>query len=241
MPDPSNSSFIPKRGPAKKSRTATTKRVYLFAVISFVLMFSAVLGSGGVYFYKGTVQESLKTEVTLLNEQINTFSDLNMQRVLEFNRRLEQAQSRLDAGISIPSLFTALEESTARTVKIKSLEITRENDERLTVEGELETSTFDSTIFQRRLYQDNPTIGAVQIAEFNASNIEGGFSSRNENAIPPTLVFSVELNIPFSLIPATITRSVTPSAVISDFDRVPFEDALVPDSDEYLIDNNIPL
>ena len=219
MPDPSNSSFIPKRGPAKKSRTAVTKRVYVFTVISYVLLFSALLGSGGVYFYKGTVEESLKKEISQLNTEISTFNESNMQRVLDFNRRLEQAQSRLAVAISIPSLFSALEESTAQTVRINSLAIERESDERLLVEGELETDTFDSALFQRRLYQDNATIGTVQIADFSASNIEGGFSSRNENATPPTLVFSVELGIPFSLIPPTIPRNpmtTTPAGSFND-------------------------
>lgn len=218
MPDPSNSSFIPKRGPAKKSRTAVTKRVYLFTVISYIMLFSALLASGGVYFYKGVVKEALAEEVASLNAQISTFSEANMQRVLEFDRRVSQAQSRVAVGVSIPSLFSALEASTARTVKIKSIKLEREGDERLVLEGDMETDTFDSTLFQRRLYQDNQTINTIEVTDFNASNIEGGATGVPGSVLSPTLTFSVTVDFPVSQIPTTVTRSLTPITPPTDFE-----------------------
>ena len=203
MPDPTNSSFIPKREPAKKKRSVSTRRVYVFTLISYVLLFSALIAAGGVYFYKQMVDENLTKEITLLNNEISTFSEANMRRVLEFDGRLQQAQSRLDATISLPTMFSALEAATAQTVQVTALEIVRENEEKLVLTGTMLTSSFDSAIFQRQMYKDNETVSSVAVTEINASGIDDGQTTGQRE-----LGFSVVLDVPLSDIPYSATRNL---------------------------------
>ena len=214
MPDPSNSSFIPKRGPAKRNRSAASKRIYLFTVISYVLLFSSLLATGGVYFYKEMMKERLNEEIALLNKEISTFNKADMSRVLEFDNRLRQAKSRFDMGISMATVFSALESATVQTAKINKLTIEREDDTHLIVSGDMITDSFDSTIFQRRTLQDNNVISTVEIADINATNVEGGSTSQDNSQGNRSLTFTATLSFPLSNIPATVNRESTESSQI---------------------------
>jgi len=213
MPDPSNSSFIPKRGPAKKNHSAASKRIYLFTVVSYVMLFSSLLATGGVYFYKEMMQDAFDEEVALLDKEIRTFNKADMDRVLDFDNRIRQAKSRFDVSVSLATVFSAIESATAQTAKINSLTIEREEDTRLLVRGEMITDSFDSTIFQRRAFQDNGVISTVEIADINAANVDGGGQGVN-NAAQKNLTFKATLGFPIANISATINREGGQSAQI---------------------------
>jgi hypothetical protein len=213
MPDPSNSSFIPKRGPAKKNHSAASKRIYLFTVVSYVMLFSSLLATGGVYFYKEMMKDRLNEEIALLNKEISTFNKADMDRVLEFDNRIRQAKSRFDVSVSLATVFSAIESATAQTAKINSLTIERVEDAQLLVSGEMITDSFDSTIFQRRAFQDSGVISAVEIKDINAANVDGGDPSVNSNS-QRNVTFTATLGFPVANIPATINREGGPSAQI---------------------------
>ena len=227
MVAPSNSSFIPKRGPAKKKRKSSTRQVYIFTYISYILMFSTLLATGGVYFYKGYVERQLNEEITALNQEIASFNEGDMQRVTEFDQRLQQAEGRLDTSVSIASVFDALEASVIDSVQILDLNLTREDDSSLLLDAAIETDTFDSTIFQRFVFKDNDTLTEVEIIDVQNTTFIGSEESEVQLA-RPIVTFTASLNVPVESVlydPTSVARPPTnptpitltpPSAVISE-------------------------
>ncbi len=204
MPDLSNNnSFIPKRGPVnKKKQGAASRPVYVFTIISYILMFSTLIATGGVYFYGKVVDKQLSNEVAALNTAISSFSESDMQRVLEFDLRLSQAEDRLSHSVSVASVFDALESATIDTVQVASLDLKREKDEQFILAATIETDSFDSTIFQRGVYQRNQTISNVAITSLQNGNTSNLIDKNNtfDNSIPE-ITFIAELNVPLTAVP----------------------------------------
>lgn len=196
MADLSNNSFIPKRGPVKRSRGSASRQVYVFTLISYVLMFATLLATGSVYLYSKYVDKQLENEVAALNTEINSFSEADMQQVIEFDRRLGQAYERLNNSVSIVSVFDALEAATIDTVQVKALNIVREKDEKLVIKASVETDSFDSTIFQRGVFKRNQTIDSVTILNVqDTANNESGEGTESSKSL---VTFTAQLEVPLS-------------------------------------------
>lgn len=200
MADLSNNSFIPKRGPVKHNRGTASRQVYLFTLISYILMFATLLAAGSVFLYGKHIDNQLESEVSKLNTEIGSFVESDMQKVLEFNLRLSQASGRLNNSVSLVSVFDALESATIDTVKINSLTLEREKDEKFILAATIETDSFDSTIFQRGVYNRNQTIESVSIAAVQASNDSSGTEGPSKR---PTVSFTAKLEVPLSSVPYT--------------------------------------
>lgn len=210
MPDLSNNnSFIPKRGPVNNKKQGVASRpVYVFTIISYILMFSTLIATGGVYFYGKVVDRQLSNEVASLNNAISSFSESDMQRVLEFDLRLSQAEDRLSHSVSVASVFDALESATIDTVQVASLDLKREKDEQFILAATIETDSFDSTIFQRGVYQRNQTISNVAITSLQNGNNSNLIDKNStfDNSIPE-ITFIAELNVPLTAVPYVANQS----------------------------------
>jgi len=201
MADLSNSSFIPKQGPVKSSKTSSTRKVYFFTLMSYTLMFATLLGAGGMFFYSKYIEGQLAREVTLLNNEIASFDESSMQRVQEFDLRLRQASNRLSNSASVLSIFETLEETTIESVSLDSLSIARNLDTNFTVEAVLSTDSFDSTIFQRGVYKRYSTVVDSVLVEISqVSGLDGLTGSSNTNN-QSTVKAEVTLDIPLSAVP----------------------------------------
>jgi hypothetical protein len=202
MPDPSNNSFIPKRGPASRSKRVTGgRRVYIFTIVSYVLLFATLLASGGMFLYINYLENQFNTEIVNLDTEIKVFSKTDMQKVLDFDKRLQQATGRLNNSVSMVSLFQALEAATIDTVMLDNLSIQREKDDKYTLLASIETDSFDSTIFQRGVYQRNQTISGVVISGIHAGvdkEMKGDAENANERSL---FSFTATLEIPVASVP----------------------------------------
>tara|TARA_B100000508_G_scaffold138723_1_gene135368 strand:- start:11090 stop:11719 length:630 start_codon:yes stop_codon:yes gene_type:complete len=176
--------------------------VYAFTIVSYVLLFATLLAAGGTFFYQEYIDNQLTREIESLNNEISSFSDANMQRVLEFDKRLAQAGARLENSVSVASLFEALEAATIDTVQLQSLSLTRENDERFDLSARILTDTFDSTIFQRGVFERNEVIDGVEIVNVQTSeSLIGGGASE----VRPIVTFDAALDVSLSAIPYVVT------------------------------------
>lgn len=200
MADLSNNSFIPKRGPVKRGQGSGARQVYIFTLISYILMFATLLSTGGVYLYGKHIDKELEKAIVALNAESKNFSVSDMQEILDFDLRLNQAQDRLNNSVSIVSVFDALEAATIDTVKISSLDLQREKDDKFTLTAAIETDSFDSTIFQRGEYQRNETIESVLISDVvMTSEVPGseGGAAPSESLVS----FTAKLEVPLSSVP----------------------------------------
>lgn len=224
MPDFQNSSFIPKRGPVKR-RHGGGRKVYVFTLISYATLFATLLAVAAVFFYGKYIEKQLSDAVTQLNTEIASFSEEDMLKVQDFDRRLQQGARRLDASVSVNSVLTALEEATVSSVQIDTLSIERQRDSQLLIAANVRTGSFDSTLFQRGIFQRNQTVGSVTIKELETQNLGGGSIQRSdaeaerEGSIIPLVKFIAELEVPISEIPyvpatAVPSRSATPVTAV---------------------------
>lgn len=200
MPGPSNSSFIPKRGPVKQKRAQKSRQVYIFTIISYVLLFATLLATGGVFLYGNYIDRQLDNEIAALNREISSFSERDMQRVLEFDLKLSQAASRIENSVSLVSLLGALEAATIDTVQLERLSLERVNDTSYTLAAAVQTDSFDSTIFQRDVFQDREefftsvTVDAVETLTINESTSDAP-------TLRPLVTFTAALEVPITAIP----------------------------------------
>ncbi|NCT02173.1 hypothetical protein GW766_02900 [Candidatus Parcubacteria bacterium] len=221
MPDPSNNSFIPKRGPVTRSTRGTfSRRVYVFTLISYVFLFATLLAVGGMYFYTQHLKNQLDAEIVAFNKETNSFSKENMQKVLTFNSRLKQASSRLDKSISVTSIFKALEAATINTVEIEDLTLARVADEKYILTASINTDSFDSTIFQRGEYNRNQTIDQVTISGLQKTVVSEGNDPKQS-----IVSFTAVLDIPVSSVPYRPVPQTSSSIIIQNPDIQSIESA----------------
>ena len=164
-PNSSQSSFIPKRDSTRVKRKKPAKRIFIFSLVAYSLMFASLLASGASYLYKNYTISLLENEVSLLNSEIRTFSVSDLSVVSEFDLTLQRATDRINNTASVALALDAIEVATAQPIQITSLTMERANDEYLLMTAEVTAQSFDSALFQRNLLNTEQRI-------FNEVSIE---------------------------------------------------------------------
>lgn len=109
-------SFIPKK-PMIKEHVASSQPVGIFFVISLFLLFTVLLATGGLYFYKVVVMKKITSMENTLNLAKNRFEPSKITELQVLDKRLRAATEILSKHISITPVFTALEQITMKTVR----------------------------------------------------------------------------------------------------------------------------
>lgn len=179
-----SSSFIPKRNPIKKTRKVVSRRIYTVTIVSYVLLFSTLIAAAGVFMYKLYATRQLNEEVAALSDEINRFDNSELKRVKDFDARLTLVADRVTRNVSIASLFTALENATIGTVSFDSLSLERNQDADVTVNAAIRTDTFDSSMFQRGIFKQNPIVSGVVVGNLQKGGLlvdeRDGVVNRNQ-------------------------------------------------------------
>jgi hypothetical protein len=219
-PKSSDSSFIPKQGPVKRRRQAPAKRLYLLTIISYILIFAALISAGGVFFYSLYIKSEFNKVAIALAEDVKSFVLEDMLTVQDFDRRLLQASGRMEASASVLAVFEALEEATLESVYIESFGAMREGDDFLKLSISFSADTFDSVVFQRKMYGDNTTMNnSFNIVSFQpevGGNSEDSVSEEEGLVLPDasgqsdteitSVSFEVEVTVPLEDIPVEAAR-----------------------------------
>lgn len=219
----SSPSFIPKQNTAKKSRRSSSRQVYLFTVISYFAIIATLVAVAGMYLFDRYTERVLADEITNLNQSIAAFSVSDMQKVLELDERLKATADRLDNGVSLRTVLSVLEAATVDTVQYEQLEFTRDEDSNIIATAAVLTDSFDSVLFQRRMYEEassvaSVTLEAVTIA-FGTEDTAGG--PGETPGVTFTAVFSVDKSaaaVPFNEAPESLEL---PPALIPNTNPVP--------------------
>lgn len=207
MPNSPSSSFIPKQGPAKHSRQVVSRQVHIFTVVSYMLFFASLAGSVGVFLYHKYTSNQLDAEVVALSGEIGSFSDVKMEQVRSFNMRLNQAADRISNSVSAVAVLESIEDATVQSVAIDSLEMKRVADETFVVTAEIITDTFDSSLFQRGVYERSPIVESVFIEDLGLAEDSESESTSASRGVS----FKAELRVPLNSVPynpATINQPV---------------------------------
>ena len=87
MPPSQASSFIPKRNPGTKPKSVRRYNFFLLSVISYSLFVAAPLASAALFIYQISAEAKFAAAVKNLEEQIQTFNEDDLARVVEFDER----------------------------------------------------------------------------------------------------------------------------------------------------------
>lgn len=165
MPPSPASSFIPKRNPVNRPKSVRRYNFVIIPILSYTLFMSALFGAGALFIYQIKVNSQFHAAVQNLEDQIQGFNDSDLTRVVAFDERLGLAKKLLATHVSIVSLLTILENSTAATIQFKDLSITRKDDATLAVTAGLMTSSLDGALFQRGIYRTESLIATTTVSD----------------------------------------------------------------------------
>jgi hypothetical protein len=200
MPNTPNASFIPKQGPAKHSRYVASQQLHIVTIISYVLFIATLVSAGGLFFYTKYLNTKLNKEVEVLNNDIAGFSDSDMNDVREFNVRLGQATNRLNKSVSLKAVFDALEAATAQSVQIGEFDLSRNGDDDYDIKARLITDSFDSSLFQRGLFEGSKVAKTVSVTDVTI-----GTGTNKTSGVS----FVAHIGVPLSSVPYTVTDTVS--------------------------------
>jgi hypothetical protein len=116
-------SFIPKK-PIVEERATSSKPVGILLIASILILFIVLLGTGGLYFYKVSLNNKIKGMQASLNSAENEFEPSKLAELQLLDKRLIAATSILDNHISITPIFTELGNITMHTIRYSTFNYT---------------------------------------------------------------------------------------------------------------------
>jgi|GEM_PF-790333 len=198
MQGSSNNSFIPKRRNSKRQSSRPARKVFLLTIITYSLLFAALLAAAGTAFYKNYTAAQLAREAVLLDAAVNTFSVQDFKRVQEFDDTLTKAKGRVDNTVSMVAVLDELDRITAQPIQINGLELQRQGDEVLLVTLNFSTETLDAALFQRKVLTANSALFAdVKISEVDIQNAVEATAAGGADT-PPAVTFIAEFSTPLT-------------------------------------------
>lgn len=202
MPDPSNTSFIPKRSPKQRSRRTASRQVYVFTLISYTLIFASLIASASVFFYHRYLENQQSAAIAELDAAIASFSTADMERVLEVDNRLAQAWGRLDTTASGIVMLESLEAATVGTVEIEQVSVERQRDEAYVFSAKLLADSFDSALFQRGVLEGSGRVATVTVENLALRLADNRTDGDDPADLPPPgayqVAFDSEIHFPLS-------------------------------------------
>ena len=193
-----NTSFIPKRGPVKRARQTASRQVHLLTIFSYILFCATLVATVAVFFYHRYIDDMRRQEISALNAAITSFNEDEMKRVIQLDSRLRQANQRLQNTVSVASIFDSLEQSTVQSARLTRMEIEREGDASFMLEAEMETESFDASLFQRGIFERNQIVQSVDVKEVELVVKEEG--ELEQEGIPSSIKFKAHLTVPLSAV-----------------------------------------
>lgn len=125
MVDIPRSSFVPKEtSTAVPSQIRRRKTFRVFSFLTTTLLIFSVVGAGGVFFYKQTLQSKLNAMRQELLKQRKNFSQDKMDTVATFDMKIRAAEYLLNNHVAPLKVLTMLEDSTMQRVQFMNLTFT---------------------------------------------------------------------------------------------------------------------
>jgi hypothetical protein len=109
-------SFIPKK-PILKESTVSARPISIFLIVSLFILFTVLLATGGLYFYKGIVVKKIAGMENTLNLAKNRFEPSKITELQIFDKRLRASSEILAKHFTIIPIFNALEQITMKSVR----------------------------------------------------------------------------------------------------------------------------
>ncbi|HEY4503424.1 MAG TPA: hypothetical protein VJC14_03270 [Candidatus Paceibacterota bacterium] len=152
-------SFIPKK-PMIQQRAVPSRSVGLFTITSIFILFSVIIASGGLFFYKGVLAKSITSMSNDLEVAKNRFEPAKIAQLQVLDKRLNASSEILSSHISISPIFKALQNLTLKTVRYTKFtySINDEPSAKVMVKMTGVALGYRSVALQADLFPDNKNI-----------------------------------------------------------------------------------
>lgn len=114
-------SFIPQK-PIVKERATSSRPIGFFMVIALFILFTVLLATGGLYFYKGINEKKIVSMENTLNLARNRFEPAKIAELQVLDKRLNAATEVLGKHMVLTPIFKVLEQLTMKTVRYTSFD-----------------------------------------------------------------------------------------------------------------------
>jgi hypothetical protein len=120
-------SFIPKK-PIIKERAESSQPVSIFLILALFILFTVLLATGGLYFYKGVVaQNIIEMEKDLITAQ-SRFEPSKLSELQVLDKRLRASNEILANHIAVTPIFEMLEKLTIKNVRFTRFDYSLSNE-----------------------------------------------------------------------------------------------------------------
>ncbi len=150
-------SFIPKKSIVKE-RVISAQSISLVTIISFFIFLAVVIGTGGLYFYKGSLEKNVSEMKNTLSLAQNRFEPSIISSLSVLDRRLTASSEILAKHVAVTPIFEALQAVTMKTVRFTSFNYTVPTDAKNSVLVKLVGTAigYRSVALQADLFNQNP-------------------------------------------------------------------------------------
>lgn len=146
-------SFIPKK-PLVKERATTSQPIGLLTIVPLIIFFGMIIAGAGLYFYKGSLAQSLTKMENDLNLARNRFEDDKISQLQLLDKRLRASSSVLNNHVTVSPIFQALQEVTMKSVRYTRFDysITGTDTPEIKVTMAGQTTNYKSIALQSELF-----------------------------------------------------------------------------------------
>jgi len=116
-------SFIPKK-PIIKERVISSRPVDPLLVIALFILFTVLLATGGLYFYKSLTDNTIETMKGDLGRAQKRFEPSKIAELQILDKRLRAGNEVLSGHVAVTPIFLALEKMTMKTIRFTSFDYT---------------------------------------------------------------------------------------------------------------------
>ncbi len=123
-------SFIPKKPMVEERATSGGVSFGIFTIIGIFVLFSVVLATVGLYFYKGILNKNITQMRNDLEKAKGRFEPAKISELQVLDRRLRASSEILSKHITVAPVFKVLSEITMKTVRYTQFNYTFGGDEK---------------------------------------------------------------------------------------------------------------
>jgi hypothetical protein len=181
-------SFIPKK-PMIEERAVAARPVSIFLVISIFILFTVLLASGGLYFYKLTLEKSIIKMENDLNLAQNRFEPSKIVQLQTLDRRLNASSEILAKHITISPIFKILQDLTMKSVRYTRFSYAWSEDKttKVTINLSGQAVGYRSIALQSDLFAENKQLIDPVFSNLTLDN-SGNVLFELEFTVDPALV-----------------------------------------------------
>lgn len=148
-------SFIPKK-PILEDRAVAPRPISLFNIVSIFILFTMLVVTGGLFFYRTIVRKQITDMQASLNAAKHRFEPAKIAQLQVLDKRLKASTEILAKHVALTPIFTALERITMKSVRFTKFSYAvSDADQKILVKMNGQAVGYRSVALQSDLFAKN--------------------------------------------------------------------------------------